>query len=208
MNRLTEFHFTVGKVGWYLFLLNLYWVFFTILGLIIFGVSPATDALYTILVEDERKGDFENKGLFRKFFYHYKNNFWKSNKLILPLIFFLLFLISELNLLREYHFLSIDSLIFSVLKWVSFAFTVFGLNVLWFGQFENSNRNVYKKSIILLLGKPFLTLMNFLLCLVTFSIYYLYPGIIIVFGGSLFFYLQVKLFSAQTFIVNLEKIAK
>jgi uncharacterized membrane protein YesL len=203
MDRLANIHFNFAKVCWRLFLLNIYWLFFTIIGIGIFGFSPATNALYLILIDDEKKGISDNKGLFKQFFSYYKKNFFLSNQHLLPILFLQAFLFFELLVLREFSFTYYDDLIFGLLKLLIVLSVFFLLNTLWFARFEKNIYRIYQKSLILLFGKPLVTLTNFLLCVILFSVYYVYPGVFVVIGSSLFFYFQIKLFYIQQFRIHI-----
>ncbi|MCK1992147.1 DUF624 domain-containing protein [Peribacillus muralis] len=60
-------------------LLNFLWVLFTLGGLIIFGIAPATIALFGV-IRKWLKGDLTS-GIFRTFFQFYCSEFMKGNKL-------------------------------------------------------------------------------------------------------------------------------
>lgn len=64
---------------WRLAYLNLLWLGFSLLGLVIFGLFPATTALYTVL-RKWLKGEPDVQ-IFKTFFDAYKNDFIKANGL-------------------------------------------------------------------------------------------------------------------------------
>ncbi|MBA9028284.1 putative membrane protein YesL [Peribacillus huizhouensis] len=59
--------------------LNFLWFFFTIVGLVIAGIFPATVALFSVLQESFQKG--ENVRVFKRFWNVYKREFRKANVL-------------------------------------------------------------------------------------------------------------------------------
>lgn len=65
---------------------SLLWVLFTLLGLVIFGISPATAALFVVTRKWVQK-DVEIP-IFQTFWNEYKENFWKTNGLGLVLLAF------------------------------------------------------------------------------------------------------------------------
>ncbi|XMB86174.1 DUF624 domain-containing protein [Mycoplasmatota bacterium WC44] len=90
-----------------LFILNLSWIVFTVLGLGIFGFAPATYSVYEILMDKEKK---TTNQLFSRFFRIYKRKFFDANLigiayvLIIFIIGYNLMIYSELS---EYMSLAI-----------------------------------------------------------------------------------------------------
>lgn len=77
---------------------NLLWFLFTILGFVIFGITPATIALFTIVRKWQMKET--EIPIWRTFLTVYKQEFKKSNKLGLCLILIGAFLILDFLFLR------------------------------------------------------------------------------------------------------------
>lgn len=203
MNTLKDIYFTASHIGVKLFILNLYWLFFILIGGVVFGISPATYALYRIMGDERQDEHLSIIELFQKFYLYYKKYFVFSNKLLLPAIVFQVILFLDMNVLQKFYFLQFDGLVFNILKWINFLFVLLVLNILWFAQRDYNIKVIYYKSFILFLGRPSITFMNFLLCLIFFCLYYLNIGIVIVFGTSLFVYIQNKFFLNQSITINI-----
>lgn len=189
-------HVSVGRVGLRLFLLNLYWGLFTILGVGIFGIGPSTKVLYQILMEDERDAeqhkDFDNKNLFKTYFKKWKHAFIPSNKLALPLLLLALFLIFEIRILAVFSFTPFDFFVSIVLQLLLFLIALMMINIFLFKLDAKSLKDVYKNSLILVLGQPLFSIGSFILLSIILAVYYAVPGLFFVFGISAIAYLEVK----------------
>ncbi|MFW6282009.1 MAG: YesL family protein [bacterium] len=82
-----------------LFFLNLCWLFFTLIGLLIFGFMPSTLAMFSI-IDRFLKGE-ENIKIFRDYWYEYKTNFFRINFLGLIMIIIGLILYIDLQYFQE-----------------------------------------------------------------------------------------------------------
>lgn len=202
MNILVNFHVKVGKIGWRLFLLNTYWILFTLLGLVVFGFAPATNAIYKICLEIEEEPE-NDRQLFKRFYKIYREQFFKSNKKLFPCYFILLILSVDITLLRNFSFTAFDGGILLILELLMIAVILLMLNILWLSQFELSYKEVMLKSIILLIGKPSLTMINALVIVILLSLYYTFLGLIIVFGIASLVFIQVKYFYQKKAFVYL-----
>jgi uncharacterized membrane protein YesL len=77
--------------------LNVLWIVFTLLGLGLFGMGPATASLFTI----ERKwllGEAKYTHIFKTFWLHYKNDFIKTNIMGIPIIIIGLILFADFHI--------------------------------------------------------------------------------------------------------------
>jgi len=161
---------------------NLLWMFFTLVGLIIFGIAPSTVALFTII----RKwimGEHHIK-IFSSFWEVYKREFKKANILWSSLVVVLLFMYIDLVLIQamqgvlHYFFLTcfvIMSIILSIILLYIFPVYV---------HFEGTILHYYKSSILLGTSFPFRTFMMVLAVGTSIFIGLLFPGVAILFFGS------------------------
>lgn len=192
MKNLVHIHVSVGMIGLWLFLLNLYWLIATLAGGIAFGIGPATVTLFEIIADDDaNEKKLSNKGLFTQFLTCYKHNFKQANKQFLPLIFFGLLLLAENYVMRRVHFTNADGAIrIMLLVLMIVLITVILEALLLFGAQPENTRDLYKRALILLVGRPINSLGIFIICLGLFSLYYILPGVGIVFGMSLLGYAE------------------
>lgn len=191
LGKLANIYNNFGETILDLFILNIYWLLYTLLGGIIFGIIPATVSLYTCIRNKLRDKDYTRKRstIFKE---TYKKEFFKSNKL-LPV--FLLWVI----LYIDYKLLSVINLgIFSILMQVIVLFfsVILVLVSLYiipiYVNYNGTIREYLKKSLILIIGKPKESLFSLLLLLLTFSVYYTIPGIIPAFGITSYSFLSSR----------------
>ena len=159
--------------------LHLLWVLFTVLGLGIFGISPATAALFSVMHKwfDE---DFDIP-IFKQFYTAYKTQFLKSNGLGLILIALGAFLFFDMNISKQViqtayiHFLLLV-VVFLYAITVMYFFLVFARYELKFFQY-------FKQSFFIAFARPMETI-AMLICL--WLLYYLFSflPVLIFFMGS------------------------
>ncbi|PAV31221.1 hypothetical protein CIL05_00760 [Virgibacillus profundi] len=159
--------------------LHILWVLFTVLGLGIFGISPATAALFSVMHKwfDD---DFDIP-IFKNFFTAYKTQFVKANGLGLILIALGVFLYFDMNVSKQVietayiHFLLLI-VIFLYIVTVMYFFLVFARYELKFFQY-------FKQSFFIAFARPMETI-AMIICLVL--LYYLlsFLPVLIFFMGS------------------------
>lgn len=91
-----DFINTILEWLWKFLFVNFLWIIFTILGLLLFGLFPATVSLYTV-VRKWIMGE-EDIPVFKTFWDTYRNEFFKTN------IFGIFFLVSGLILYFDFKF--------------------------------------------------------------------------------------------------------
>lgn len=161
---------------------NLLWITFTLLGLIVSGFFPATVAMFSI----ERKwmkgeGDFP---IFQTFWKEYKQEFLNANILgfFLSLFGFLLFINYRLFAGTEGIITNLLSILFIVICFVYFIVLIYVFPV--YVHYKVNNLDKIKNALLVGLFSPLMTLM---IGLSVFSFYYIgavIPGVIPVFTGS------------------------
>ncbi|WP_078382470.1 YesL family protein [Sutcliffiella halmapala] len=162
--------------------LNLLWILFSIAGLIIFGVFPATTAAFTVArrwVNGE-----SDMPLFRTFVDSYKKEFWKSQVLGL----FLLVIGSAL-----YMYVGIldaqPSIIFTVLKYlIIVVFFVYVIVLVYiFPVFVHYKLTIYeyiKSTIFLALLNPITTIVSLIGVIMMTFILLKFQGLMLFFSIS------------------------
>lgn len=181
----------IGEIGLDLFILNIYWVIFTLKGAIFFGLFPATIALYSCVRQKVKYGYYEETS-WKLFKSVYSQEFVKGNKLSI-LGYLWIFIYIDSRLLDVYHLgllsevLSIVLLISTILL-LLFTIYIFPIYV----HFNGNLKDYSKKSLILIIGKPVQSILLFLCLIFLFSLYYTFPGLIPVFGVSLYTYITFK----------------
>jgi uncharacterized membrane protein YesL len=171
-------------------LLNLLWIFFSFLGLIVFGFFPATVAMFSV-VRRWAMGDMEIS-ITRVFWDSYKKEFTKSNLLggiisCVGLVLVIDFLFLKQASPQIQSFLFIPFLIILIL-FICTLFYVFPMYV----HYEMKLLEVLKNSFIVMIMRPISTIMMFvcgvgLMILLSFA-----PPLLIVCSGNVFALLMTK----------------
>ncbi len=159
--------------------LHFLWVLFTLLGLGVFGISPATAALFSV-IHKWFEEDFDIP-IFKNFYSVYKTQFIKSNRLGFILIGLGIFLYVDINISQKYiqsfyvH-LFLIMIIFLYLLTVLYFFPVFVRYELKFFLY-------FKQSFYVALARPLETI-AMIICL--FLLFYLlrFLPILLLFAGS------------------------
>ncbi|WP_026672586.1 YesL family protein [Alkalihalobacterium bogoriense] len=163
--------------------LHLLWVLFSLLGLVIFGVMPATVATYTV-IRKWLRGDVDIP-IFSTFFQTVKKEFFKANAfgLVLGTIAFVIYfdfiLLQQVEgSVQSFIFASLLILVLLVSVMVVFLFPVYV-------HYEFSFFRYFQKAVLFGFVSPLYTL-SILFSLI--AVYYIFaniPGIFIFFGASL-----------------------
>jgi uncharacterized membrane protein YesL len=167
--------------------LNILWITFTLLGLILFGIFPATVAMFVIVrkwVQGHR--DFH---IFKNFWYSYKKEFLKSNLLGLILLIiggilytdFLFVKGHEVNLVQYTYY----PLLIVVVTFILAMLYVFPIYV----HFETKLLHILKNSVLLMIMSPLITIMMVTLIIIFYYILKFIPGLTPLFGASFLAYI-------------------
>ncbi|WP_078544590.1 YesL family protein [Litchfieldia alkalitelluris] len=171
-------------------LLNLLWIFFSFLGLIVFGLFPATVAMFSV-VRRWAMGEMEIS-ITKVFWKSYKKEFAKSNLLggiisSVGLVLVIDFLFLKQASPQIQHFLFVPFLIILIL-FICTLFYVFPMYV----HYEMKLLDVLKNSFIVMIMRPLSTIMMFvcgvgLMILLSFA-----PPLLIICSGNVFALLMTK----------------
>lgn len=162
--------------------LNLCWLIFSIP---ILTAIPATDALFSVLNQNEQEFKDETK-VFKKFLFFFRKNFKKCFKIGIP-IFILLFIIYiDFRFLINLTFTNPYQQIF---KYVFYILSIILLILVWY-VYPLSKRKDYRftqlffHSMILLVNHPLETLLFLIFVFVHFSILMYMPALLFFFSIS------------------------
>jgi uncharacterized membrane protein YesL len=162
---------------------NILWILFTLLGLIVFGFFPATTAMFTVI----RKWVMKQHEIpvFKTFWLTYKSEFLKSSLLGLIIVcigFFMYFnlKIIDATTLPSLKLLYIPNLIviFIFLLTLLYIFPVFV-------HFDVGVKGIVKNAFLLMTLNPIATFSMSILSGFILFIIYQFPGLIPFFSGSL-----------------------
>ncbi|WP_163538066.1 DUF624 domain-containing protein [Gracilibacillus sp. YIM 98692] len=164
--------------------LNVLWVFFSLIGLIIFGFFPATVAMFSI-VRDWVKGK-DDQPIISTFIKNYRKELIKGNLLGMIILFIGLILIIDIRFLFHNN-----SGIWMIVNGVTVMVTViYLLTVLYvfpvFVQYELKLIDNIKNAFFYMLANPKAT---FMMVAATITLYLgmvYFPAVAFIFGGSLY----------------------
>lgn len=192
MKGIPEWYMRFGDWVLKLLILNILWVMFTLLGLIIFGFFPATVALFAVIRKLVMQDD--DVSIFQLFWRTYKLEFVKSNFLgmivlsIGAILFVDLYILRQLDssMLNQMLIIIVFVLIVVYMALITYIFPVFV-------HYDTNLFGYFKYAIILVIGRPFHTI--FMLVSIVALLYLLrwVPGLIPIFGLSIFGLLVVKI---------------
>jgi uncharacterized membrane protein YesL len=166
--------------------LTMLWFSFSIVGLIVFGLMPATAAMFSVL-RKWTKGE-EDFSTFRFFIEVYKKEFLKLNLLGLVL------LIAGIVLFVDWRFFSVSSNpVIHITSYFILCLTfIYFITLLYlfpvFAHYEYKTMNYIKNSFIIAIMNPITTLTMVGICVIVYYISKYLPLIVILFCISAFAY--------------------
>ena len=185
-----QFNWLVGKAytgcEWVMKLayVNILWILFSVSGLIVLGVSPATVALFTIL----RKWLMNETDvpIFRTFLHTYKKEFWKANRLGWLMALIGMFLFIDFKFLLTIggtiqYVLSVPLLIITLLFFITLLY-IFPVYV----QYELRLIQYIKNSFYIGIINMHITILMIAFTILLIILYSTLPGIVPFFSISLF----------------------
>ncbi|MBT2757814.1 YesL family protein [Mesobacillus foraminis] len=162
--------------------LNILWIFFTLTGLIVLGIFPATVAIFAV----NRKWVMGETDIpvFETFWSTYKTEFLKSNLLGLTLIAIGCILYMDYRIIMD-SASEIGKIFFIPLLVFIFLYSLLLLYV--FPLFTNYDIKIFqviKTSLIMMVLYPLSTIMMVISCVIVYYVMNLVPGLILFFGLS------------------------
>ncbi|GHH97878.1 YesL family protein [Neobacillus kokaensis] len=194
MNALGKVLYGVGDLLAKAMYLHFLWVVFTLAGLIIFGVMPATVSVFTVIRKWLMKEN--DVSIFGTFLDSYKSYFVETN--LIGLFYFLigLFLYFDLHILNT----ELDVTILRVFTSVAgFLYILMGLFLLpVYVHLNLSKLNYMKQSLLMVFARPFEALFM-LISLVVLYYLFLYLPVLLFFTGSTIAAFPVMWIGMRTF---------
>lgn len=192
MQKLTNGYFKTGEVALDFFLLNVYWIFFTLVGGVIFGLGPATVAMYGCMKHKISHGDYIKKR-FELFKSIYKEEFFKFNRVFFLFYFFWFIVYVDFQLLNEFKMGLMGEIVAYVLLFLSMILFLMTLYVFpIYIRYKCKALEYVKRSFILVIGKPKEALISFVMAGLILVLYYNIPGLVPVFGMSLYAFVSLR----------------
>lgn len=175
------FYNVLEWIMWLMYL-NILWIFFTVIGLGVFGIFPATVSTFTIIRQLLLK---EETSIFKTFFVTYKREFLKANGvgLILSIIAYLLYMdLLFLDTIQGilYSFFHIGLIIFGIIYLITLIY-IFPVYV----HFNLKVIQYFKHAMLIGIFSPLMNVAMIIGFILLYFIYKWVPGFIPIFGISL-----------------------
>lgn len=170
--------------------INALWILFTIVGLGVFGIFPATAAMFSLMPKLINKSD--KIKIFPTFWAEYKSNFFKLNGIGLifaAVIYFLYY---------DFTFLHINTGTFQFLYPILILITISTILTLLFFfpvfvHFKLKFFQYFKQALLIAITSPIEVIQIILVAVLVVVTTYFLPGIIPLFPGSVFAYVATKI---------------
>jgi uncharacterized membrane protein YesL len=162
---------------------NILWMIFSLLGLVILGFFPATVAMFAVVRKWVRKE--MDVPVFKLFWTTYKAEFLKSNLLGL--------IIGFAGVVMYFNFTIIEATVIPAFKWLYIPYIIITVLYLFtllyifpvFVHFNIKLKEVVKNAFILMTVNPLVTFSKAVLTGVLCFLFLKFPGVIPFFSGSL-----------------------
>ncbi|GAB2567504.1 YesL family protein [Gracilibacillus alcaliphilus] len=173
-----------GDVVFMLLYINLLWVCFTLIGLVLFGIGPSTVAMFKIFREYWMNEDRDVE-VFKTFKQTYKQEFIRANMLT-----FILLLIPYMIYVNS-NFLAIDNETWAaVLHYMQIlAMIVYSIMLIYifpmYVHYHNHLFNYFRNAILVAFYHPLRTIYALAACLTLHYLFFSLPVFLFFFGASL-----------------------
>jgi uncharacterized membrane protein YesL len=157
---------------------NILWIGFSLLGLVVFGISPATVGMFTII----RKWIMGESDIpvFKTFWDSYKKEFLRSNGVGIVIALFAYIIFIDLNYIKLDTFIQIPLylIIFAIIMTLLYIFPVYvHYNVTFFQLFKNA--------FFIMMVNPLSSIMMLVGFVALIFVMKFLPALLFFFGGSL-----------------------
>lgn len=162
--------------------INILWLSFTLLGIIIFGFFPSTVAMISVL----KKLLVAEKdiNIFREFLSSYKQEFKKSNQLYLPFVLIGFILIIDIRFISIMNFPYSQLVVGIFYLLIFFLAMTFLYSLVVYIYSTAGKREIVKKSFYLLLTSPITNLYLLTIICLMYLLTLKVVGLIFLFSGS------------------------
>ncbi|SDB86074.1 Uncharacterized membrane protein YesL [Sanguibacter gelidistatuariae] len=187
MNRVLSWHTRIGDAGFRLAHLQLLWIVHALMGGIVLGVYPATAAVFAVLRRDRMEAaDWEGArhrpSVWREFHDEWRRELVGANVIGLVLTAGWAVVVYDHRLLRAVDMAAAPVL--TGLLWIlTVALLVVSASVfVLHAHFAESPARVLRRSAVLTIARPVLALVCAGILAVALGLYYVLPGLAVVFG--------------------------
>lgn len=184
----------IGTLGFNLIYLNLLWVVFTLVGGIVFGIFPATAALFAVvrkmILEDE------DAAVLPEFIIHFKASFKTSNILGYVGSFIGLFLLIDFRIVQNISNESVQVLLFNLIVVIGIFYLV-AMHYIFpvYVHFDLKWNEYFRYACILTIARPLQTIMLVAFVAAVVYLYILVPALVFILGASFMSFVMMKIAS-------------
>lgn len=189
-----KWYMRLGTLGFNLIYLNLLWIAFTLLGGIVFGIFPATAALFAVvrkmILEDE------DASVFPEFIAHFKASFKTSNLIGYAGSFIGLFLLIDFRIIQSMSHESVQVLLFNLILIIGIFYLIAMLYIFpVYVHFDLKWKEYFRYACILTIARPFQTIMLAAFVAAVVYLYILVPALVFILGVSFMSFIIMKIAS-------------
>ncbi|ASN04170.1 YesL family protein [Virgibacillus necropolis] len=184
VNGIFKWFYDIGNWLAKVMYLHFLWIIFTLIGLVVFGIAPATTALFSV-IHKWFEEDFDIP-IFKNFYSVYKTQFIRSNGIGIIMIALGLFLYFDIRVSKQLiqsFYLHIILLVISFLYFITVLY-IFPV----FARYELKFFFYFKQSFLVALARP---IESIAMIISLFLLYYLFsflPILLIFMGSSIIAY--------------------
>ena len=179
-----------GKLYWFvelvtmLAVLQLMWIGLTLLGLVIFGISPATVGLFTVM-RKRLQGQDDLRLLTKNYWSTYKAEFINSNKIGVILIGIGYFLVINLQIVLTMQG-TVGLFMLTLIVMIAILYAVMVMNIFQvFAHYDLPFSRYFSASLLLSISFPMQVLGSIIGLYVLYRIFLFMPGLLPFFGVSI-----------------------
>lgn len=188
MNRVLGWHTRIGDAGLRLAYLQLLWLVHTLLGAVVFGAYPATAAVFAVLRRDRMEADgwagaADRPSVWREFHDAWRSELVSANVIGVVLTAGWAVVVYDHRLLRAVDMGVAGPALQGVLWLLTLLLLVMSSTVfVLHAHFAESPGRVVRRSAVLTIARPMMALLCAAVLGVALGLYYVLPGLGIVFG--------------------------
>ncbi|KYG35259.1 YesL family protein [Alkalihalobacillus trypoxylicola] len=178
----SKFYLTCEWI-WRFAYLHLLWMFFSLIGLVVFGITPATIAVFAVVRKWRMKE--HDQSIFSTFYQTYKKEFIKGNALGAILVTVSFFIYINYLIIGTMTGIGSD-LLFAGTTLILILFIIFLIFIFpVYVHYKLTFFQTMKTALIIGLIHPHITLITILLLSMTGGLFYFMPGLIPFFSSSM-----------------------
>ncbi|GAB2535091.1 DUF624 domain-containing protein [Gracilibacillus alcaliphilus] len=165
--------------------LNLLWIIYTLMGLLVLGAGPATVSLFTILRQMLRGNDHDP--IWQTFHRTYRQEFWKANQLMIPIYLVGGFIYLDFMFIQAlpYSFL-IDNIVFPALLLLTVLFILAAGYLFTAYVHVDVSSGIYIKYALVMIGLyPLFSILMFFSLSIFAVVLFIFPAILPFYGVSI-----------------------